>query len=255
MDQRLPRLGLHESGTSGLCRRLLPDDGRSPSWCAHKSQIKSAGSFVYDSSGLITRVVPPGSIALSKVRFGATQEWEFVHNFKLLQKAFDSAGIKRVKPLLAPHHARTYVLMLSRVCSSHAQHIDVPKLIRAKYLDNLEFLQWFKRYFDNRWDKAEYRAKERRSAAIKAAAASNPATRRSIQPGFLSGQGVQSGSLGNMSTFLLISPLPFTLCQKTRPLSRRGPTSLLGGLSCPIWFFQPLRQSHRPSVWRNVESQ
>ncbi len=37
-----------------------------------------------------------GSVPLSKVKFDATQEWEFIANFKLLQKAFDKAGIKRV---------------------------------------------------------------------------------------------------------------------------------------------------------------
>jgi hypothetical protein len=48
------------------------------------------------------------------------------------------------------------------------QHIDVPKLIRAKYQDNLEFLQWFKRYFEGKWDKAEYRAKDKRTVAMRA---------------------------------------------------------------------------------------
>lgn len=38
-----------------------------------------------------------GTIALSKVRFNANQEWEFVSNFKLLQKAFDAANIKKVQ--------------------------------------------------------------------------------------------------------------------------------------------------------------
>jgi RP/EB family microtubule-associated protein len=28
------------------------------------------------------------------------------------------------------------------------QHVDVDKLIRAKYQDNLEFMQWFKRFFE-----------------------------------------------------------------------------------------------------------
>ena len=28
------------------------------------------------------------------------------------------------------------------------QHIDVQKLIKGKYMDNLEFLQWMKRFFD-----------------------------------------------------------------------------------------------------------
>ncbi|ELR19350.1 EB1 protein, putative [Acanthamoeba castellanii str. Neff] len=112
-------------------------------------QVASAAAFCQ-----LMDALHPGTIALSKVRFNANQEWEFVSNFKLLQKAFDAANIKK--------------------------HIDVPKLIRAKYQDNLEFLQWFKRYFEGKWDKAEYRAKERRLSAMKAAA--GPARRVSIKP-------------------------------------------------------------------------
>jgi microtubule-associated protein, RP/EB family len=52
----------------------------------------------------------------------ATQTYEFVENYKVLQVAFKSAGIKR--------------------------DIDVTSLIRAKYQDNLEFLQWIKCYYD-----------------------------------------------------------------------------------------------------------
>jgi RP/EB family microtubule-associated protein len=38
----------------------------------------------------------------------------------------------------------------------------VPKLCRAKPLDNLEFLQWIKRYFDLHYGGHEYNALERR---------------------------------------------------------------------------------------------
>jgi RP/EB family microtubule-associated protein len=40
--------------------------------------------------------------------------------------------------------------------------VDVPKLCRAKPLDNLEFLQWIKRYFDLHFGGHEYNALERR---------------------------------------------------------------------------------------------
>ena len=42
------------------------------------------------------------------------------------------------------------------------QHVDVPKLCRAKPLDNLEFLQWIKRYFDLHYGGHEYNALDRR---------------------------------------------------------------------------------------------
>jgi RP/EB family microtubule-associated protein len=59
-----------------------------------------------------------------------------VNNFKILQKAFDSNGITR--------------------------HIEVQKLVKAKYQDNLEFLQWLKRYFDLNYNGEPYDAVGRR---------------------------------------------------------------------------------------------
>jgi hypothetical protein len=85
----------------------------------------------------------PGSISLSAVNFDATLEYEFIQNFKQLQKAFANAGITK--------------------------WIDIPKLTKAKYQDNLEFLQWMKRYFDGHYSKEEaYPALEKRQAAVKA---------------------------------------------------------------------------------------
>lgn len=40
--------------------------------------------------------------------------------------------------------------------------VDVPKLVKGKYQDNLEFLQWMKRYFDLNYSGGEYNAVERR---------------------------------------------------------------------------------------------
>ena len=42
------------------------------------------------------------------------------------------------------------------------KHIDVDKLIKAKYQDNLEFLQWMKKYFDMNYNGEPYDALGRR---------------------------------------------------------------------------------------------
>ena len=84
----------------------------------------------------ILDAIYPGTFPLSKVNWQAKHEYEFVNNFKILQKAFDSNGITR--------------------------HIEVQKLVKAKYQDNLEFLQWLKRYFDLNYNGEPYDAAGRR---------------------------------------------------------------------------------------------
>jgi len=89
----------------------------------------------------IMDAIYPGQVVLSKVNFNAQHEYEFVKNFKILQSVFDKQGIDK--------------------------YVDVPKLVKAKYQDNLEFLQWIKRYFDlhNASQPGDYNPLERRKFA------------------------------------------------------------------------------------------
>eukprot|EP00933_Yihiella_yeosuensis_P036898 TRINITY_DN3072_c0_g1_i1.p1 TRINITY_DN3072_c0_g1~~TRINITY_DN3072_c0_g1_i1.p1 ORF type:complete len:316 (+),score=91.74 TRINITY_DN3072_c0_g1_i1:130-1077(+) len=64
----------------------------------------------------------PGSVAMRKVNWMAKADHEYIPNYKVLQAAFDKLNIER--------------------------NIDVDKLIRAKYQDNLEFMQWMKCYWE-----------------------------------------------------------------------------------------------------------
>jgi RP/EB family microtubule-associated protein len=59
---------------------------------------------------------------MSKLNWMAKADHEYVPNYKILQAAFDKNNIDK--------------------------HVDVDKLIRAKYQDNLEFLQWMKAYWE-----------------------------------------------------------------------------------------------------------
>ena len=45
----------------------------------------------------IMDAIYPGSVPLAKVKFDAKQEYEFVHNFKILQTVFDKQGIDKVE--------------------------------------------------------------------------------------------------------------------------------------------------------------
>jgi hypothetical protein len=49
------------------------------------------------------------------------------------------------------------------VLSLIEQHIEVEKLCRAKYQDNLEFMQWLKSFFDKNYSGAPYDPVARRA--------------------------------------------------------------------------------------------
>eukprot|EP00930_Biecheleria_cincta_P078071 TRINITY_DN65448_c0_g1_i1.p1 TRINITY_DN65448_c0_g1~~TRINITY_DN65448_c0_g1_i1.p1 ORF type:complete len:293 (+),score=40.54 TRINITY_DN65448_c0_g1_i1:52-879(+) len=78
----------------------------------------------------------PGAVLMKKVNWVARDEHQCVPNFKVLQQAFDKVGIQR--------------------------HIEVDKLVRGKYQDNLEMLQWIKTYFDRTCQGGDYSALSRR---------------------------------------------------------------------------------------------
>jgi len=79
----------------------------------------------------------PGTVAMSRVNWMARNDFEFVANYKILQQAFEKNSVEK--------------------------WIDVDKLIRGKHQDNLEFVQWLKRFFDlNGGAGKEYNALARR---------------------------------------------------------------------------------------------
>lgn len=82
----------------------------------------------------------PGSISLKKVKFKTVLEHEYIQNFKLLQAAFKRVGADK--------------------------HIPVDKLIKGRFQDNFEFLQWFKKFFDANYGGQEYNAYEARSGVM-----------------------------------------------------------------------------------------
>ncbi|XP_065103034.1 microtubule-associated protein RP/EB family member 1a isoform X2 [Paramisgurnus dabryanus] len=72
----------------------------------------------------------PACIPLKKVKFQAKLEHEYIHNFKLLQGSFKKMGVSKTIP--------------------------VDKLVKGKFQDNFEFVQWFKKFFDANYDGKEY---------------------------------------------------------------------------------------------------
>ncbi|CAD2086078.1 EB1 homolog, putative [Plasmodium vinckei brucechwatti] len=87
----------------------------------------------------------PNKSVLHKAKWNAKMEYECIVNYKLIQSVFNKLGIKK--------------------------DMDVDKLIKGKYQDNLEFLQWFKAFFErlvdyNNEQIANYDPMERRKICI-----------------------------------------------------------------------------------------
>lgn len=78
----------------------------------------------------------PGCLILKKVKMNTVLEHEFINNFKLLQAAFKKQGVDKIIP--------------------------VEKLVKGRFQDNFEFVQWFKKFFDANYQGQEYNAMEAR---------------------------------------------------------------------------------------------
>ncbi|KAI0345500.1 hypothetical protein BDW22DRAFT_1352981 [Trametopsis cervina] len=80
-----------------------------------------------------------GDVPMARVKMNAKHEYEFIANYKILQNVF------RAKKIDKP--------------------IPVDKLVKCKMQDNLEFLQWVKRFWDSNYGGQGYDAVGRRRGA------------------------------------------------------------------------------------------
>ncbi|XP_067630028.1 microtubule-associated protein RP/EB family member 1 isoform X2 [Eurosta solidaginis] len=72
----------------------------------------------------------PGSVPMKRVKFRTNLEHEYIQNFKILQASFKKMAVDKIIP--------------------------VDKLIKGRFQDNFEFLQWFLKFFDANYDGREY---------------------------------------------------------------------------------------------------
>ena len=94
---------------------------------------------------------------MSRVKFNVNSEYGYLQNFKILQSTTLPESLARQE---ADHfHLGTFTKhQIERV-------VPVSNLIKCKMQDNLEFLQWTKRFWDQYFPGGEYDAIARRKAS------------------------------------------------------------------------------------------
>jgi len=137
----------------------------------------------------------PGSIILKKVKFRTNLEHEYIQNFKLLQAAFKKVGCDK--------------------------EVAINRLVKGRFQDNFEFLQWFKKFFDANYDGREYNAMEARGGVTIGAGATGPA------------------NTGSGNTLNSRMPAQRNIMPATRPVGRAAPTTRVAPVKAAIGMRRP----------------
>ncbi|PNF15956.1 Microtubule-associated protein RP/EB family member 3 [Cryptotermes secundus] len=74
----------------------------------------------------------PGIVVMKRIKFKTNLEHEYIQNFKILQAAFKKMSVDKIVP--------------------------IDRLIKGRFQDNFEFLQWFKKFFDANYSGTDYDA-------------------------------------------------------------------------------------------------
>ncbi|KAG6811235.1 hypothetical protein H0H92_008405 [Tricholoma furcatifolium] len=111
-------------------------------WLNELLQINYTKVEQCGSGGAYCQVIDSiyGDVPMKRVKMNAKHEYEYIANFKIMQTVFKNKKID--KP------------------------IPVDKLVKCKMQDNLEFLQWMKRFWDANYGGQGYDAVGRRDGSL-----------------------------------------------------------------------------------------
>ncbi|KAJ3339522.1 hypothetical protein HDU93_008053 [Gonapodya sp. JEL0774] len=133
-----------------------------------------------------------GDLPVKKCKFDSRQEFEYITNYKVLQEAFHKHGIDK--------------------------NIPVERLVKCKFQDNLEFLQWTKKFWDTHYQGGTYDAPARRAG-----------TPTIPKPGSRPGSAQAKPALARSSTASSVGKARAT--PSPGPMARQGSTSAMNGRS------------------------
>ncbi len=158
---------------------------------------------------------------MSRVKFNVNGEWSYVQNFKILQSQSNPPAAPPLSSLTsipvpgsALSSADAYVLRVVDTFTKH--HVDKPipveALTKCKMQDNLEFLQWTKKFWDQYFPGGDYDAVARRKGGTlppsgpgaRTTTSSAAAARRGTTPTTGPRVGVKSGAGGGAASAALL---------------------------------------------------
>ena len=111
---------------------------------------------------------------MNRVKFNVNTEYAYLQNFKILQSKAKTSSRSSLSPLEISWTNAFYSL---DAFTKHGieRQVPVEALIKCKMQDNLEFLQWSKRYWDQYYPGGDYDALSRRKGSGAPGTASTPA--------------------------------------------------------------------------------
>ena len=146
-------------------------------------------------------------VPMSRVKFNVNTEYAYLQNFKVLQSTLYISSIPCPKLEIEPmwhqpsHPSLTFTLSDTFTKHQIDRPMHVEQLVKCRMQDNLEFLQWTKRYWDQYYPGGDYDAHARRKAsggpsANPRAGATSAGARRGTTPTTGGGPRARLGNTG-----------------------------------------------------------
>jgi len=139
---------------------------------------------------------------MARVKMNAKHEYEFIANFKVLQNVFKAKKVekvcgryiaaRRIVPNILEAHSRRKTRKMQNAVRPTLTDHSVIRLISIR--DNLEFLQWIKRFWDQNYQGHGYDPVSRRRGAP----TDTPVTIAPLAPTHRGGLGPSLGTAGGI---------------------------------------------------------